>query len=150
MLVLYSWKANKEKDYKLKALLFFAASFIGLFLMLMIMKQNGSEPVGHTSYFSGTGLRLIYGVVRNGSLIISMFSENAVLLMVLAALRIVLMWRYKQSFSQGERTVCSIILMAMAFSLLLQLIVGFRTGYGKLLAAETVWILIDFTFYIII
>ena len=147
LLMTYVWREKEKSAFRRRAFTFFVASFIGLLLMLIIMQLH--EPAGHTSYFSGGFYGFLYGIVRNSTLLAGMFSENAIILMVIAFFHVVLLWRYKQSFSQIERITGSILLLGTSSTLLLQLIVGFRPWYGKLLLAETAWTLVILVIYII-
>ena len=148
LLLLKTQKAKTDTIIRWKALVFFAGSLIGLFIMLKIMRFHGSEPIGHVSYLSRGLFNLFYGIVRNGALIAGMFSENAILLTELAILHILLLFRYKQSYSLRERTVSTVMLSGTAFAFLAQLIIGFRPWYGKLLFGETAWNLLLLVIYI--
>lgn len=138
LLVGYVWKKQRQRSCRITALCFSLGAILGFAAMLLI---TGRSTVGHVSYLSGGFSALLHGLMRNAVEIMGMLAENAALLLCLAGLLLVLIKRFQKDFTVMEMkaSVLGLILPAVFFCG--RLFIGFRSWYGKLIPAETVFTL---------
>ena len=138
LLVGYVWKKQHQRSCRITALCFSSGAILGFAAMFLI---TGRSTVGHVSYLSGGFSALLYGLMRNGVEIMGMLAENATLLLCLASLLLALMKHFQKDFTVMEMkaSVFGLILPAVFFCG--RLFIGFRSWYGKLIPAETVFTL---------
>ena len=100
------WKKEKFKPYRLAATLFFSGGVLGFAIMGAVTLYSNPQiqegTVGHVSYLSSGFQALIYGVARNGVLLLGMLSENAVMLFLLSVLLTIQIMRNKTAFTDRE------------------------------------------------
>ena len=146
------WKRKEWKTYRLPASLFLAGAVLGTVLMgavTLLSNPNIIEgTIGHTSYlFSGLA-GLFYGIVRNGVLLLTMFSENAISLILLSALQTIQIMKNRALFSKREQFLYPLSMLLPAAVFLFQLLTGLHPWYGKLAVYESAWIILAWIFYI--
>ena len=146
------WKKRASKSYRTAASLFFMGAALGFVIMGSVMLRSNPQiqdgTVGHTSYFFSGAAGFAYGIARNGSLLLNMFSENAVMLFLLAALLTVQIKKNKTAFSEKEMLLypLGMLLPAVVFSF--QLAAGLHPWYGRLTVFESIWILATWIVFI--
>lgn len=146
------WRKQEWKPYRLAATLFVAGAVLGCTIMgavtLISNPQIQEGTVGHTSYLSHGFQALVYGIARNGVLLLGMFSENAVTLFLLAVLLTVQIMRKKTAFSKRELVIYPVSMLLPAVVFLFQLCAGLRPWYGRLAVFESAWIIVAWLAYI--
>ncbi len=146
------WKNIKWKPYRLASTLFFFGAVLGLGLMVTVTLLSNAQiqegTVGHISYFSLGFRALVYGIGRNGVLLLGMLSENAVILLLLSVFLTVQIMRNKTVFTVRERFFYPLCMLLPTVAFLLQLAVGLHPWYGRLAVYESAWILLAWIVYI--
>ena len=135
LLTFAAWKKHEGLPYRVSASCFSSGALLGFVLMLLI---TGRSTVGHVSYLSGGLPGLMYGISRNAIEIISMFSENVVLILCFSVLVLFNLRRFHNSFKAWETraVLCGLFLPAAIFCF--RAFEGTFSWYGKLIPAETV------------
>ena len=146
------WKNIKWKPYRLASTLFFVGAVLGFVIMgtvtLLSNEKLQEGTVGHASYLFSGFLALGYGIARNGSFLLGMFSENAVMLFLLSVLLTVQIQRNKTAFSDRRIHLYYLCIVLPTVAFLFQLAVGLHPWYGRLAVCESAWILLAWIVYI--
>ena len=145
-------KEKKYKPYRLTATLFFAGAVLGFAIMGAVtlfsnpLIQEGT--VGHVSYLSSGFQALVYGVVRNGVLLLGMLSENAVMLFLISVFLTIQIMRNKTAFTDRGLFIYPLSMLLPALIFLFQLAMGLHPWYGRLAVFESAWIILAWIVYI--
>lgn len=146
------WKEKKYKPYRLTATLFFAGAVLGFAIMgavtLFSNPQIQEGTVGHVSYLSSGFQALVYGVARNGVLLLGMLSENAVMLFLISVLLTIQIMRNKTAFTDRGLFIYPLSMLLPALIFLFQLAMGLHPWYGRLAVFESAWIILAWIVYI--
>ena len=146
------WKRAERKSFHMPVAMFFAGAVLGTLIMgtvtIISNPQIQGGTIGHTSYLSSGLKSLAYGITRNGILLLGMFSENAVLLLLLSALQTLQILNNKAAFSDRELVFCPLGMLLPSFVFLFQLAAGLHPWYGKLAVFESVWITIAWVVFL--
>ena len=146
------WKNKEWKSYRLASTLFFFGAVFGFAIMGLATLRSNPQilegTVGHTSYLFSGFRALGYGIARNGVLLMGMFSENAVMLLLISVLQTVQIMRHKAVFSPKERILYPLCMLLPAGVFLFQLAAGLHPWYGKLAVYESVWITLAWVVFI--
>jgi len=147
-LLLTIW-LKKEKDPRFPAsLLFLIGSLIGIVLMFVAMFFVASEVHGGVqSYFTGGFFGVIRGLLRNTVLLLSMYSENAAALCLMAGLCAVFLSQHPDAFTKRKRQLAYYGMLMPSGIFLLSLIGSVKPFYGKLAMAESILLLIAMFVY---
>lgn len=136
LLVVYARKAKKELFAG--ALSFFAASALGLVLMFMIPRWFCTDyglMIGYRKFNFDSGLfYTVYGMVKNGVKLVSMYSENTVAFAALALGQTVIF--YKAVKSRWDRLLLVGLWLPVAFFFACRAS-GLGHWYGKMAMAES-------------
>ena len=146
------WKRKALKSYRTAAFLFFMGATLGCVIMGAVMLRSNSQiqdgTVGHSSYFFSGAAGFAYGITRNGSLLLNMFSENGVMLFLMAVLLTVQIKINKAAFSDTEMFLYPLCMLLPAVVFLFQFAAGLHPWYGRLTVFESIWILATWIVYI--
>ena len=141
-LLLTVWLKKKKDPRFLASLLFLIGSLIGLVLMFVAMFFVAPEVHGGVqSYFTGGFFGVIRGLLRNTVLLLSMYSENAVALCLMAGLCAVLLALHPDALPGKTRRLAYYGMLVPSAVFLLSLISSVKPFYGKLAVAESVLLL---------
>jgi hypothetical protein len=132
---------------------FFLGCLIGTVLMFTVLivfaTPSGGETIGHTSYFSG-GLRgLVYGITRNGVLILGMYSGNVVVLGTLAVILLITIKKQNPNLPYKKEIVFGIGLLLPQVVFLFQALNGLSAWHGKLTVYESTLTVVTMTVFIL-
>ena len=140
---------KKKKDTRFPmSLVFLIGSLIGLVLMFVAMFFVAPEVHGGVqSYFTGGFFGIIRGLLRNMVLLLSMYSENAIALCLMAGLCTVLLAQHPEALPGKTRRLAYYGMLAPSAIFLLSLISSVKPFYGKLAVTESILLLIAMFVY---
>ena len=153
ILVCCIFKKEHLRPFKCTAMSFFLGCLIGTVLMFTVLivfaTPSGGETIGHTSYFSG-GLRgLIYGIMRNGVLILGMYSGNVVALGTLAVILLIIIKKQNTNLPLKKEIVLVLGLLLPQVFFLFQALNGLSAWHGKLTVYESTLTVVTMTVFIL-
>ena len=139
----------RRKQNVTEAGAFFCSALIGELCMLLIPHffTIGSIVSGYRSTYFSAGLTgIIFGIIKNGSKLISMFSENSVALFVMAMLDCLLISRLNAAGQRIRRMLKAGMLIPSCCFLLLQPM-ALSPYYGRLAVIESTALVLLFLLY---
>ena len=145
-------RKNHLRPYRCSAVVFFAGCLAGTAIMLAVLIQHAplsnGGTIGHTSYLSGGLKAFAYGMARNWTQILCMYSENIAILGVLAVVFLFIMIKTDALPRKTIITItCGLMIPMIVF--ILQSVIGLSAWHGKLTVYESTLIGMAMIIYIL-